>query len=107
MTFLVKTYYNTDENGDPVPDEVAMEDMPITYHGPFDDLTAAISWMENDYPDGDTDVYEQIADDFDIPADADYINTPESIHGDNPDQEGPLYIVWMDLAPGSQELQGS
>lgn len=84
---LVKTYYNTEADGRRVPEDVPMEEMPITYHGPFDSISDAVDWMENEYPDDDTDVYEQIADDFDIPEDADYINDPDSIRGDIPDED--------------------
>lgn len=83
--FAVKTYYNTEADGTPVEENRPLEDRPITYHGPFDSITDAISWMENDYPDGDTDVTEQIADDFDIPVE--WLNSPESIHGDIPDED--------------------
>lgn len=86
MTICVKTYYNTEADGTPVPEDVPVEEMPITYHGPFDTITEAISWMENDYPDGDTDVYEQIADDFDLDPEV-FINLPNSIHGDIPDED--------------------
>lgn len=82
--YLVKTYYNTEADGTPVEEDRALEERPITYHGPFDDITQAISFIENDWPDGDTDITEQIADDFDLP-EGTYINTPESIHGDVPD----------------------
>lgn len=79
MTICVKTYYNTDENNDPVPEDVELEDMPITYHGPFETMLDAIVWMREIYPDDDTDVYEQIADDFDLP-DGTYINGPDTIY---------------------------
>lgn len=95
MTILVKIYWNTEADGTPVPDDVDLEDGPLSYYGPFDDITSAISWMENDYPDDDTDVYEIVADDFDIPADADFINSPDSIFGDHPDE---------DIRDDSQEL---
>lgn len=93
MIIAVKTYYNTEADGSIVPDDVPLEEMPITYHGPFDSMTEAISWMENDYPDGDTDVYEQIADEFDIPME--WLNDPASIYGDIPDE---------DIRDDSQEL---
>lgn len=83
---LVKTYYNTDADGRVVPEGVPMEDMPITYHGPFDTLDDAVSWMENEWPEDDTDVYEQFADDFDLPRGTP-VNDPESIHGDIPDED--------------------
>lgn len=85
MTFAVKTYYNTEADGRPVPEDTPLEEMPITFHGPFDSITAAISWMENDYPEGDTDVFDQVADDFDVPAE--WLNDPQSIYGDIPDED--------------------
>lgn len=84
--FAVKTYYNTEADGAPVEEDRALEDRPITFHGPFDSIVDAISWMENVYPDGDTDVFEQVADDF-AEDDIDFINSPESIHGDIPDED--------------------
>lgn len=83
---LVKTYYNTDAEGNLVPEHIPLEEMPITYHGPFDSMSDAVSWMENDWPDNDTDVHEQIADDFDLP-NGTPINAPGSIHGDIPDED--------------------
>ena len=83
---LVKTYYNTEADGTPVEDNRPLEDMPITYHGPFEDMSQAVSFIENDWPDDDTDVYEQIADDFDLP-EGTYINDPKSIFGDIPDDD--------------------
>lgn len=80
MTIAVKTYYVTDAEGSPVPEDVSMEDLPITYHGPFASLEAAIHWMETVWPDGDTDVYDQIADDFDVsPED---LNDPNGLFAD-------------------------
>lgn len=87
MTFAVKTIYNTEADGSPVPDDVPEDEMPCTYHGPFDSLTEAISWMENDYPDGDTDVYEQYADDYPDKVFNGYLNDPRSIFGDIPDDD--------------------
>lgn len=86
MTILVKTYYSTDENGKPVPSDVPLEEMPITYHGPFDSISDAIGWMENEWPDGDTDVYDQAAGDYRLPRGTP-INSPESIRGDIPDDD--------------------
>lgn len=83
--FAVKTYYNTEADGSLVEESRALEDRPITYHGPFDSMTQAISWMDNDWPDGDTDVVEQVADDFDIPSE--WLNDPASIFGDIPDED--------------------
>lgn len=86
MTICVKTYYNTDENNDPVPDDVQLEDMPITYVGPFETMAEAIDWMNNVYPDGDEDVYEQVADDYDLP-EGTYINHPDSLFGGTPEED--------------------
>lgn len=85
---LVKIYWNTDADGEPVPDGTPLEDGPLSYFGPFDTIVQAISWMENDYPDGDTDVHDMVADDFDIPVEVvPYINKPDSIFGDIPDED--------------------
>lgn len=84
--FAVKTYYNTEADGSLVEETRAMEDRPITYHGPFDSMTQAISWMDNVWPDGDTDVVEQVADDF-PEEEIEHLNSPESIFGDIPDED--------------------
>ena len=72
---IVKVYFNTDANHELVPADVPFEDLPQCWFGPFDDLTDAISFMENDYPEDDTDVYDMIADDFDVPDEA-VLNDP-------------------------------
>ena len=98
MTILVRIFYNTDAEGVWIDaDSLAEEDLPTTYHGPFDTIHDAISWMENDYPDGDTDVYDMVADDFDIPADADYINDPANIYEGRDE----------DIRTDSQEIHGT
>lgn len=85
---LVKAYWNTEADGTPVPDDANDEDRPISYYGPFDSIDDAVSWMNNDYPDDDTDLYEMVADDFDIPMyQVPYINLPSSINGDIPDED--------------------
>jgi hypothetical protein len=74
----VRTTYWTHADGSPVdPDTTSEEDWPTTYHGPFDTMAAALDWMDNVYPDGDTDVEDQDADDYDIPTD--WLNSPESV----------------------------
>lgn len=97
MTFAVETIYNTEADGTPVPEDVDEDDMPRTFHGPFDTLEAAVSWIENDYPDGDTDVYEQYADDYPDEVFNGFLNDPKSIFGDLPDE---------DVRPDSQEIHG-
>lgn len=96
---LVKAYFNTDEHGAYVFDGVDdIEDLPICYYGPFDSISRAISWMENDYPDGDEDLHDMIADDFSFPeGQVPFINTPDSIFGDLPEE---------DIRPESQEIHG-
>lgn len=87
MTILVKAYFNTDSNGVWVYDDVDdIEDLPICYFGPFDSISDAVSWMENDYPDDDEDLYEMVADDFDFGSEV-YVNDPSSIFGDIPDED--------------------
>lgn len=85
---LVRALWNTEADGTPVPDDIADEDRPMSYYGPFDDISEAVSWMENDYPDDDTDLYEMDADDFEIPVEqVQYVNAPDSIFGDIPDDD--------------------
>lgn len=89
MTFAVKTIYNTDEHGKRVPDDMDEDDMPCTFHGPFDSLAAAEAWMLDEYPDGDEDVYEQYADDYDPSEYKGFLNDPKAIYGDveEPDED--------------------
>lgn len=85
---LVKAYWNTEADGTPVPENTPDEDRPISYYGPFDSIEDAESWMNYDYPDGDTDLYEMEADDYAIPAnEVQYVNSPDSIQGDIPDED--------------------
>jgi hypothetical protein len=56
--WVVETTYNTDPEGNPVPDE---DWSNTTLHGPFPALGAAQHFMEDVWPDGDTDVKEQVA----------------------------------------------
>lgn len=80
----VKIYWNTDADGIDVPDDVDLEDGPISYYGPFTSMSRAVSWMNNDFPEDDEDVHEMVAGEFDLEKGV-YINTPESIFGDVPD----------------------
>lgn len=101
MTFAVKIYWNTDADGHWV-DVRSLDDQPFSIYGPFDSITDAVSWMENDYPDDDTDVYSMVADDFDIPAHW-VISDPRMFQdGLNTDPEHPD----EDIRPESQELHG-
>lgn len=84
----VKIYWNTDVDGRPVPEDTPLEDGPISYYGPFDSMTDAISWMENDYPEDDEDVMEMVADDFYLPWHVERnVISPDSIFGDIPDED--------------------
>lgn len=74
----VKTLFNTDWDGTPVPDDVAEDDLPTTYHGPFDTIEEAIFWLEEIYPDGDTDVYDQDAGEFEV--EPQWLNDPASLY---------------------------
>lgn len=85
----VKIYWNTHPDGEPVNYEGVDWDAieaPVSIYGPFETIEQAISWMENDYPQDDTDVHDMVADDFDIPQDW-YVNAPASIFGDIPDED--------------------
>lgn len=85
---LVRALWNTEADGTPVPDDITDENRPTSYYGPFDTIDDAVSWMENDYPDGDTDLYEMEADDYEIPVEqVQYVNAPNSVLGDIPDED--------------------
>lgn len=75
--FAVKTLFNTDENNVPVPDDMAEDDLPTTYHGPFESIEAAENWMNNVYPDGDTDVYDQFCGEYEV--EESWLNDPNSL----------------------------
>lgn len=97
---LVKIYWNTHPDGSHVNyEEVDWDSVhaPVSFYGPFDSITDAVSWMENDYPEGDTDVHDMVADDFDLPRGW-VINSPDSVHGDIPDE---------DIRDDSQEIHGT
>lgn len=94
----VKIYWNTDSRGEFITETVELGDMPCSYYGPFDSIVDAISWMENDYPDGDTEVHDMVADDFDLPESVLHnVNAPDSIFGDIPD---------TDIREESREIHG-
>lgn len=65
--WVVETTYNTDPEGKPVEE---WDDSNRTLHGPFPSQAAAEHFMNDEWPDGDTDVREQIA--FQL-------NSPESL----------------------------
>jgi hypothetical protein len=78
---LVKTYFNTDHENKPVPEDTPLEKMPITYHGPFESMYDATQFMNEVWPDDDTDIYEQISDVFDdVPLE--WVNDPNSLFGE-------------------------
>ena len=93
---LVKTLYNTEADGTPVADGVDEEDMPTTYHGPFESDEAAEAWL-SEWPD-DQDVYEQYINDYDLPRGT-IINTPESLFGGLPDEDVREDVEDHDLGP--------
>ena len=85
----VKIYWNIDIGGKKVDVEAVdwnTIDAPVSIYGPFETMSDAISWMENDYPEGDTEVYDMIADDFEIPRGW-TVNHPDSIRPDIPDED--------------------
>jgi len=55
--WFVETIYNTDADGNPVPED---DWSNRTLHGPFRGEEAARYFMEEVWPDGDTDIREQI-----------------------------------------------
>lgn len=96
---LVKIYWNTEADGTPVAEHTDLEDGPISYVGPFDSIVDAVYWMENTYPDDDTDVYEMVADEFEFGVhEPVHVNTPYSLFSDIPDE---------DIRDDSREIHGS
>lgn len=94
---LVKVFFNTDHEGNWINSNIVeLDDMPQCWYGPFDDISEAISFMENDYPEDDTDVLDIIADDFEVPADA-VINDPVEFRKQFEEE---------DVRDDSQELHG-
>lgn len=84
---LVKAFWNTDADGRRVDrSRLADEEGPVSYYGPFNDISDAVAWMDDDYPSDDTDLYEMIADDFELD-DSIPVNAPDSIFGDIPDED--------------------
>lgn len=77
---VVKTIYHTDESNNPIPEDVPYDQLPVVYHGPFSSFEEAERWMRDIYPDGDEDVYDQFADEFDI--NPSWLNDPTSIDED-------------------------
>lgn len=76
----VKTLYNTHADGSPVDPSVLEDDMPTTYHGPFATMEEAIHFMHHVWPDDDTDIYDQYADDYAVPVE--WLNDPKSLFSD-------------------------
>lgn len=60
MSWVAVVEFNSEADGSPVPEDA--EKYPVCLFGPFEDQEAAVSWMENDYPDDDTDVHDIWAD---------------------------------------------
>lgn len=75
--YAVQTLYNTDEEGNRIPDDVPEEELPTTYAGPFKSQEEAEYWMNNVYPDGDEDVYDQFAGEFEV--EEAWLNDPASL----------------------------
>lgn len=85
MVALVKVYWRTDAAGYPVDPKADLEEGPIGYYGPFPNVDEASEWMETSAPD-DPDIRAMHADDFHLEEDV-YINPPEEIFGDIPDDD--------------------
>lgn len=93
----VKVYWNTHPDGTEVNFEtVDWDDIqaPISIYGPFDTIEEAVDWMTDGYPDGDTDVHDMTADDYDIPSDW-HVNPPD------------YSFPWPPKDEESQEIHGS
>lgn len=93
----VKVFWNTHSDGHAVDfEEIDWDDInaPISIYGPFDSLEEAESWMDY-YPDGDDDLYDMEADDYNFPQR--YVINPPNYSFPWPPEDEEL---------DSQELQG-
>lgn len=78
-TAIVATIvWNTEADGTPVADDVAFDDMPRCHYGPFATEADAARWLTEDYPDGDTDVHDDLVERVPVGT---IINDPGSIRG--------------------------
>jgi hypothetical protein len=92
----VKIYWNTHPSGAAVNFEtVDWDDIeaPMSIYGPFETIEDAVEWM-NDYPDGDDDLHDMTADDYDIPADW-YVNDPVEFTNQNKDDDGDISMHYI------------
>lgn len=78
MSWYVTITWNTHPDGTWVEETTTEEDWPRCHYGPFVDQGAATHWMEDVYPDGDTDVEDMWAHEAD-PATLGYVNPPETV----------------------------
>ena len=86
MSWFVTVMFNTEADGSPVKEGTTSEDWPRCHYGPFPDEAAATHWLEEVYPDGDTDVEDLWA--HTEPTETlGYVNPPETVvarYGDGP-----------------------
>lgn len=73
----VTVEFNTEADGSPVAKDAT--EFPRCHFGPFPDEAAAIYWMEEIYPDGDTDVYDMWVVRPEDSGDLGYVNPPETV----------------------------
>lgn len=75
----VCTWYNNEADGSPVADDLQFDDpaYPKTYHGPFETIEEAVDWMNDVWPDGDTDVAEQEVAEYEV--EPEWLNSPDSL----------------------------
>lgn len=68
--WMVRTDYNTDHDGRVL--DLTVEEAPSTFHGPFPTETAAMHFITDVWPDGDTDVHDQVVV---------FVNDPRTVTG--------------------------
>lgn len=106
--------FNSEADGRPVPED---GEMPTCNYGPFPSEAAAVLWLEDGYPDGDTDVHDlwAVSPEDAGQLDLSVLNPPETVLGiPAPDRclscgavisrasekavgSGEVQLVWADL----------
>lgn len=89
--WFVTAEFNTEADGTPVAEDA--EEWPVCHYGPFPDEPAAIHFMTDVYPDGDTDVHDMWA--HTTAEDLGVVNPPETVLG----TEGPIGVWTQGVQP--------
>lgn len=86
---VVRVYWNVDADGNPIDAEMmdwSAEHAPVSYYGPFKTERLAVAWMEGDYQQNESEIYDMAVVEVDK-RDRPILNRPESIYGYVPDRD--------------------